>query len=57
MPHLPQLLESVFVFTQAPQQQVVPDGQTLPQLPQLLGSLLVFTQVPPQFVSPDAQIG
>jgi len=54
-PQAPQLLLSLFVFTQVPLQQLVPLWQTVPQAAQLLGSVFVFTQAPLQFVVPPEQ--
>ena len=66
LPQAPQLLGSVFRFTQAPLQQTVPlgqhdplqqlpDEQELPHVPQLFGSRFRFTQVLLQQTSPTAQ--
>jgi hypothetical protein len=62
-PQVPQLLASVWAFTQLPEQSVYPVAHTqapllqtklvpqaCPQAPQLLASLCMFTQVPLQVV-------
>ena len=69
-PQEPQLLLSVCVFTQTPEQFVSPDwqltahvpplqtwpeAQTRPQAPQLAMSLCVLTQAPEQFTWPSWQ--
>jgi hypothetical protein len=67
-PHAPQLFGSVFRFTQAPLQLVVPVGQAqmpfvqlpkigqaFPHAPQLFGSVFRFRQAPLQFVCPAGQ--
>jgi hypothetical protein len=67
LPQPPQLVESVWVFTQAPPQRVWPAGQPppwqrpltqlwpapqlFPQPPQLNGSICAFTHAPSQQVS------
>jgi hypothetical protein len=63
LPHVPQLLGSVFVLMQRPPQFVAPPGHAQapftqtnvgghmrPQAPQLFVSKLVLMQRPPQFV-------
>lgn len=50
VPQPPQLLASVCVSEQPPEQHVWLLEQTVPQLPQLLPSVCVFEQVPAQFV-------
>jgi hypothetical protein len=50
VPQPPQLLTSVCVSEQPPEQQVWLLEQTVPQLPQLFPSVCVFEQVPAQLL-------